>query len=146
MTEQPDLYQRLQFQGMAKDGISLWTDPQDGQPYELHPTTVMRHNLTDRMREGIEAQDTDPAPEAPPEGQETPPEAFGEGEDDGPFSPVGGYDSEWRWDYIVVDGEVVVAMDNRPAIDAAAKAGHQVPRLEQAVIPLELIRVVALAR
>ena len=140
---EPD-YQKLQYQGLGtRPAHSLWLDPTDGSTVELHPTTVMRHNLTDRMRAGIEAQDTDPAPEASPAGSEISLATFDEGEVEGPFTPVGGYDAEWRWDYIVVDGEVVVALDNRPAIDAAVQAGHEPPRLEQAVIPLGVLRIVA---
>lgn len=162
----PQDAERLEGTGVG-NGWSLWKAPDQSEGW-LSPEDVMRHGLTDRMRQAM-ADDVDAAGgpvvvnhgSAPVEADErhsglraAPPTTH-------PLDSPGGYSPVWRWQRVVdTDAEcknhgagttcddcvtVLWCIDNKPAIEAWAK-GDKVspcPELQRVTIPAEIIRVIA---
>lgn len=104
-----------------------WTDGEAAFP--LTVGEIQANGLTDKLREGIAAGRawSPSVPAAPKEERGVP--------------DVGRERAEgWDWTLFESDGVPFVAVSNRPSIDAAAERGERVPELQQAAVPLAVLR------
>lgn len=141
---------KLEFVKTLDNGYSKWREP-DGTTIDLHPTVVLRSGLMDKMRAAlaeeaergvvpapphVEGLEPYPVPEEPPVSQET--HVTG--------TLVGGFNDDWRWDYVRDGDDVWLCIDNQPAIDRYWRENpdrHKVPHppdLQRAVVPLDLLQ------
>lgn len=134
---------RLVFRQETERGTTLWTDPEEEGPgaiYELGPAELIRHGLTDRMREALAQEASDDwqgdaehevATGAAPQPEQIRP-AIKEGETgDG-----------WRWSVIEGD-ELLIHLTNKPAVEQRAGDPTATPlALQQATFPLDVLGLI----
>lgn len=142
---------RLQFVRMATEvdvragstddlRDSLWVDPHTGEEGFLDPARVMRFGLTDRMREGLLAQDdvsgiTEGPPEATDADQKPNPRPAG-------VEVLGGHTDVWRWQRVQDGDEILWCIDNKPALTAHEGLPMDAPEFQKIVVPDEILRVI----
>lgn len=160
-------YAGLEYVGDAKDGMTTWRT-EDGDEVDLHPTTVMRHGLGDKLRAGLAAvtdydQEGDQTRALVKKKDRLAPErihvqeqlldngakVYQDVQDAGDskrerlerdeMTLVGGHNDNWRWSFVTDGDELFIAIDNRPAIDSTSMGAHP-PDFQHVVLPVDLLK------
>lgn len=175
-------YGNLQFvreaapsdEGVAHAGGTLWEDPATEARYWLHPNSLVRHGLTERMRAALSSrvEDEHQLPR-------THAQSFPDVRSPEPRRPeptvLAGQTVEWRWQAvwderecqnceagIVTDEdphrrcnypgcengvvrELLWAIDNKPQIEAHEDVTRPAPTYHHAVIPSEILEAIVRA-
>jgi hypothetical protein len=131
----------------SESGYSSWWHRPDGQLVQLTPQRVVQLGLTEQMREALSAQgeaesaaeyiDSEESTESPTREQRVGRAAVLEGvTQDG-----------WSWTTAEENGELVICVSNKLAVQARARAwldGQGLPplALQQAAVPLDVLAVI----
>lgn len=137
---------------------SFWQYGKDGESGWLSPQDVVQYGLSDKMRDGLNAQEIEKRDRElddtaiPPQEQPAnmPP---GMTLGDEPLEVLGGHTDKLRWQKVVeADGEILWVIDNKPAIEnwdpdilfkEEGKPSPQPPVFEHIVVSDEVIQTIA---